>query len=247
MQTMLITALGLQVLAFAIIVFFIRRLLLNDTMRAIDKIRQVEAEVARKEESVRRQIDEHEREFARRQEHLEAELEKKREASEQDLARMQEKIVSDARQQGQAILEQARKSEAKIREELARDVQSQAVGFAGEMLELVISDRVNADLNRAFVSELIDALKEVDSESLHVETSDASFVASHPLDPAQREQLQRVLAEKFELEMEVAEQVDPELLAGLVLKLGTLEIDGSLRSRLAEAATQVKKTAAASM
>ena len=38
------------------------------------------------------------------------------------------------------------------------------------------------------------------------------------------------------------EKVDEDLLAGIILKLGSLEIDGSLLNRYSEAAAEVKKT-----
>ena len=45
---------------------------------------------------------------------------------------------------------------------------------------------------------------------------------------------------KFETKLEVQETIAPELIAGIKIKLGSLEIDGSLRNRFSEAIDQLK-------
>ena len=51
------------------------------------------------------------------------------------------------------------------------------------------------------------------------------------------------LAEKFDVQIKVEEKIQEDLMAGLVFKLGSLEVDGSLLNRYQEAAAEVKKTA----
>jgi F0F1-type ATP synthase delta subunit len=74
-----------------------------------------------------------------------------------------------------------------------------------------------------------------------VDTRDVHFASSHPLSAGQKERLEKLLAEKFNATIEVNEKVQKDLIAGLVFKLGSLEIDGSLSNRLQEAAAEIKK------
>ena len=75
------------------VILVIKRLLWNDTMRAVEKINQVEAEVRKKEEAIRREIEEHERDFARRRNEAEQDLQKHKEQSEKELNQLREKLV----------------------------------------------------------------------------------------------------------------------------------------------------------
>ena len=61
----------------------------------------------------------------------------------------------------------------------------------------------------------------------------------------QKARLERLLAEKFGVQVTVNEEIKEELMGGLVFKLGSLEIDGSLLNRFHEAAAEVKKEARA--
>jgi F-type H+-transporting ATPase subunit delta len=53
-----------------------------------------------------------------------------------------------------------------------------------------------------------------------------------PLEQAHRARLTRTLKAKYEKEVVLEERVNPRILGGLVLQVGDLRIDGSLRTRL---------------
>ena len=100
---------------------------------------------------------------------------------------------------------------------------------------------MNEKLNIAFVDELIGALSEVDETSIHIEANEAQFIASHKQDPAQKARLETLVAQKFGVSLKIEEKVDERLLAGLIIKLGSLEIDGSLLNRYKEGVGELKK------
>lgn len=64
------------------------------------------------------------------------------------------------------------------------------------------------------------------------ETS-ASVVSAKPLSAAQRAALQSALKTSIKREIRMTESVDPSLLGGLVVKVGSRQIDSSLKSKLA--------------
>jgi len=109
------------------------------------------------------------------------------------------------------------------------------------VFKLVFSEKMNEHLNKTFIDELLDALSEVDSSSITVDAGDAQFTSSHPLLAEQKERLEKLLQEKFNVTLKVNEKIQKDLIAGLVFKLGSLEIDGSLTNRLQEAAAEMKK------
>ena len=232
-----------HVVALIALLLIIRKVLLGDTMRAVERVRRVESEVRKKEEAIRREISDHEREFAKKKEEAEAELQKEREKSEKEVGRMRDEALANAREEGEKIIERARNEEQKLKERIETEMEEKAVDYGAEVFKLVFSEKVTADLNKSFIDELLDALEEVDAGSITVDPGEAEFASSHPIDPAQKARLEKLLAEKFGAEVSVKEEIREELLAGLVFKLGSLEIDGSLLNRYREAAAEVKKNA----
>jgi F-type H+-transporting ATPase subunit delta len=61
----------------------------------------------------------------------------------------------------------------------------------------------------------------------------ASVVSARPLSPAQRTALQAALKSSIKREIRMTESVDPSLLGGLIVKVGSRQIDSSLKSKLA--------------
>ncbi len=226
-----------------IILFIVKKTLINDTAHAISRIKQVEAEVRKREEGIKREIEEHEKEFTRKKTEAEEALEKRRQESEKEVATIREKTMASAKEEGDRILAAARKNEEKMRQQIEQEMEEKAVDYGGEIFKLVFTEKMSKELNKEFTEELLDALEEIDSESITVNAADVSFTTSHPFDPDQKKRLKTLLDEKFKDDFKVEETVQEDLMAGMILKLGSLEIDGSLVNRFKEAVKEVKKSA----
>lgn len=224
------------------VVLVIRRLLLSETAQAVNRIKQVETEVRKREEAIRREIDEHEKDFTRKKAEAEADLQKRREDGEKEVFRMRDQVLTDGKKEAERIIDTAKKSEEKIRRQISLEMEEKSVDYALQVFKLVFSEKLNEQLNSAFIDELLDALQEIDASVITIDGNDALFTSSHAMAVPQKTRLEKLLAEKFNVAVKVDEKVDPALLAGLVFKLGSLEIDGSLRNRLQEAAAEVKKS-----
>ncbi len=231
-----------HVVVLVVMLAVIRRMLLGDANRAIARVRDVEAEVRKKEEAIRREIEEHEKEFARKKAEAEEALQRQKEEGQKELAKARDQVLADARKEADKILDQARKNEERYRKQLAQEMEEKMVDHAVQLFGMVFSEKMDAALNEKFIDELLDALAEVDSSNITVDARGAQFTSSHPLSVGQKERLQKLLAEKFNAQVTIDETVQQDLIAGLVLKLGGLEIDGSLRNRLQEAAAEIKKS-----
>jgi len=226
-----------------VIIVVIKKMLLSDTMQAVDRIKQVEGEVRKKEQAIRREIEEHEKEFERQKAESEANLQKKREESEKELVKMKDQVTADAQKEAENIIQQAKKSEEKIKQDIMQKMEEKAVDYGSEIFKLVFTERMNGALNKQFIDELIEALGEMDASNVTIDGSEMEFTTSHPMDPEQKGRLEKLLEEKFKVNVKIEEKIREELMGGIILKLGSLEIDGSLLNRYQEAAAEVKKTA----
>jgi F0F1-type ATP synthase delta subunit len=223
------------------VVLLVRWFLLASARQAVARVRAVEQEVRQREEGLRRDIEEHEREMAERKATTEREIESLQDDAKREAAHFKERAMADAKRDAQKILDQAQANEKKMRDQIARDMEEKAVAYGGKIFHLVFSDVLNAELNALFTSELIDAFNEIEAGTVTVDTPAAHITTSHPLPDAVRERLAAVLREKFHGEATLEESVDASLLAGVSLKMGSLEIDGSLLNRYRDAVHEVQK------
>jgi F0F1-type ATP synthase delta subunit len=237
----LVVILVTQFVVFVVIVVALRKLLLSDTMNAIKRLKSAEADLARKEDMMRQKMEAHEQEFLKKQAAAQEEMDRKRAADEQDLGRLKDRIKAEAKIEADKILGDAQLAKERIREQLVRETSGKAVEYAGELFKMVMSKNIGEKLNVAFVDELIAALADVDETTVSIEAGESEFVASHKLDAVQKGRLEALLAQKFGVTTKINEKIDESLLAGLTIKLGSLEIDGSLLNRYREGVNEIKK------
>jgi len=231
-----------HVFVLAILIIVIKRLLMNDTMQAVKRIQAVEAEVRKKEESIRQEIKEHEKAFAKQKIEAEEILQKHKTQTEKELTRTREQMLTEAKQEADRVMEQARKGEQKLRQKIENEMEQKAVGYGGEIFKLVFGNRVDAELNKQFIEELLDALGDIDGGSITIDSSEGEVMTSQAMDADQKRRLEELLGSTFGTTIKLSERIDPGLLSGLILKLGSLEIDGSLRNRFQEAVGEIIKS-----
>jgi F0F1-type ATP synthase delta subunit len=230
----------IQVAVLVVAVFVLRQILLRDTMKAVTKLREAEGELGKKEEQVRKRIEENETEFRRKSAEVQETLTKTRETMEKDMARSRDALMEEAKKARDRILEDATRNKEKMRQELAREASAKVLEDVGRVYEMVFSAEMGQKLDHAFLDELIAALDEMDGSSITVDADAIEIACSCPLDVAHKERLKALVVSKFNVNLDVRETVIPELIAGIKIKLGSLEIDGSLANRFREAVDQLK-------
>jgi len=224
----------------AVAIVALRQILLRDTMKAVAKLRDAEGELGKKEEQVRKRIEENEAEFRRKSADAQEALNRTRETMEKDMARARETMMEEAKKERDKILDDAARSKERLRQELAREAAAKVLEDAGRVYEMVFSREIGQKLDHAFLDELLAALDEMDGSSITVDATSVEVACSHPLDADHKERIRALVASKFNVSLDVHETVVPELIAGVRIKLGSLEIDGSLSNRFREAIDQLK-------
>lgn len=241
MLQLLLPIIVTHIVVLVVVVVLIKRILLGDTAKAVESVREVEAEIRKKEAGIREQIEEHERVFQQQKLDAEKELEARRAEADKEVAQARDQVLGEARTEADRMVEQAKRNEEKFRQQIAQDMEEKAVLYAGEIFELVLTEKMSEAVDRVFTEELLDALEALDASSITVNADEVDFTAARPIADAQKQRLATLLKEKFQTEIKVQESIDAKLMAGLAFKLGSLEIDGSLSNRMKEAIEEVKK------
>ncbi len=107
-------------------------------------------------------------------------------------------------------------------------------GLTGNLLRLVAKNR------RLFaLAGIIKAFREMAARARGEVT--AEVASAHPLSDAQVAALKSALKDKLGKDVTLQTRVNPALLGGLVVKVGSRMIDTSLRTRLMNVRTQLKE------
>jgi F-type H+-transporting ATPase subunit delta len=73
---------------------------------------------------------------------------------------------------------------------------------------------------------------------------EAQVVSARPLDDAQQESLRRALARRVDADVSLRLEVDPDLIGGVIARIGDLLLDGSVRTQLENLGARLRKGSA---
>ena len=110
----------------------------------------------------------------------------------------------------------------------------------GASTEVRVTSELLVDENRlSLLPALCVALQElVDAEAGRVA---ARVVSARPLDKAAQERIRAALARRVNADIAIDFAVDPELIGGVVARIGDLLLDGSIRTQLEQLGETLKK------
>ncbi len=152
-------------------------------------------------------------------------------------------VESDLDNLGQAIRESADFAELIRNPQISREAAAKAMeGIAGV---LGLSDLTKNFLGVLAGNRRLSALPEIVRAFATIAAAargevTAEVTSAHPLSASQLEALVAKLKEREGKDVKIKASVDPEILGGLVVKIGSRQIDSSIRTRLNSLAQAMK-------
>ncbi len=232
----------IQVLTFGIIIVLLRFVFGSQLRESLKRLQDLHQESLEKEEILNKEIERartlSQTEIARSKDEAKRIIDNAR--------RNAERLAEDARSQAQVqvrkMMAEAVEHVKSLEAEAAATAEEKAVDVAQQLVAETFTGRGSAALHRELVDEFLDELERVESERLRVETQDGIQVtAARPLAEDQRKRLEAILSQKRGEATPLRETEDPGLITGIVLNLGGLVIDGSLKNRMKRALNAVRQ------
>ncbi len=237
---MLIQLFIIQVITFVGLIFVLRLLFYRQLNVALNRLKRLHEENVAKEEKLNKQIEQSR--FER-----ETELSRAKKIAEDTIKSAKEKaekialdIHAQAREQAKKMAEMSKVEQERLKSELLADFEKRAMELAVLMIKTTFTIEGVEVLQHQLISEVIEELKNMDKEKFTVKSSTADIFSVFPLNDEERKDLGRILSEKVETDIEINEFQNPEIIAGLIIQVGALTVDGSLSNRLKRIIPYVK-------
>ena len=232
----------IQIVTFTIILLVLRFVSGTQLKVALKRLQDLHQENLEKEEILNKEIERartlSQGEIARSKDEAKRIIDNARKSA--------ERLADDARGQAQVhvkkMLEEAEDHARALRAEAVATAEEKAVDVAQRLVAETLTGRGAAAVHRELVAEFLDELEKVEAERLRVAAGAGALVASaRPLDEDQRRRLEKILEEKRGAAIPVHETEDPALVTGVVLNLGGLVVDGSLKNRIRKALQALRR------
>ena len=238
---MLIQLLIIQVITFIGLLFLLRLLFHKQLGTAVTRLKRLHEENLAKEEELKKELEairlERDKELERAKQEADKIIKEARAKSE----KVSGNIESEAKKQAQEFAERTKADLEKMERDLAKKYLDEAIEASMDILKTVFSEQSQEALGHQLISELISEVKNLGDDKFSVKSKEAKVASAYPLTSAEKEKLAHILSAKTGLSVELKETKDPGLIAGLVIQMGALTIDGSLRNKLKKIVPYLKK------
>ena len=234
----------IQVITFGLLVYLLRHLLYRQVTHSVARLEQLYQENLRREEELKKAKGETEQalkaEMAQRRE----EMRRLRAEAEGEVHRIKEEAQAKAKEEAERIVAEAVSGEERMRARLISEGEAKAVDLAFEILKRIFSTRVAEAVHHHLIDGLIEEIQELDGQRLQTDIETAEVRIPFPLTQDQRGTLNQVLSSKIGRRIILKESNDRDIIAGMIVHLDHLVLDGSLQNKLKGVMAHVRESLA---
>ena len=223
---------SIQVVTFVVIVLFLWWLLQANITRAIKRLQVLNQQNMEKEKILKEEIERAKKEASVEIEKGKSLAEQMREETRQEAEKFREDTIGKSKDEARRIIDSAIKDGKRKQEELIHEMQNHSIDIAAEMVRYILSDRNMENLHVQLVDELTQDIQGLDQRHFDIKDSVAELISAIALQERQKEKLMSVLSSKLGRTVTLNVTHNPEIVSGLIIKMGALIIDGSIKNKL---------------
>jgi len=238
---LLIKALVLGCIVTAVLGFILIKFLSRTTEGAVSRLNRETEQVRSKQSELNGKIKEANEELVKRRAEADELVLKMKEEAAQKAKEEREKIVTKARQDSEQIIAKAQRTKDDIRAVLEQEMELKAVDFATLVLKEILSDKGAGAFNHVLIDEFLENLEEVDMDMISADVNSLDVVTSTTLSDQHKNKLADIVKKKLGRSVSINASVDKKIIAGIILKFGSLSLDGGLKHLLEDQEVDVKE------
>lgn len=237
----MIEILIVQIIAFVGLVTLLRWMFTRHVTASVQRLEQLYRENLKREHELKQRLQQVEKECQQKVQDAEHQAKTLMAAGRLEADKARAELLQEARMESERLIQEAHERRDEIRRELEQGVDRKAVQLAGDAVRFVLTTQVEEGLHGQLVDQLLQEMAGLEQVRLDASSAKAEVATAMPLKPEQKTRLQAILAEKAGRPVEIVEQLDDTVIAGMTVRLDNLILDGSLRNKLRDAVAYVRK------
>src|SRR2546428_510387 len=222
----------IQVITFVVLAVLLHQFLYRQVTRSLGRLQQLYQENREREEALKRRREETEQEIRTTTARHHEEIGRLRAEAEAGTQKMQEERLAQAKEEGQRIVAEAEAKRERMRASLGSEMEEKAVGLASDIIRRVLSAQVAQGIHQQLVDELVEARRKSDGPRPELDADKVEVVVPFPLTQTQHERLSTIFSSRMGRSVKIHETIDAEIVAGMVVRLENVVLDGSLKTKV---------------
>jgi F-type H+-transporting ATPase subunit delta len=210
----------------------LRQFLYKQNSQALERLQQLYQENLKREEDLKNAQEAADQELKEKIAQHNEEIKNLKTAGEVDVQKMHEEILAKAKKEADKIVAEAEGKREQIKASLVSEMEEKALVLAFDIIGQIFTDQVAQGIHHQLTNEFIEEIEKSDGERMQLNVETAEISAPYPLTQDQEENLRNILSTKMGRSVSIKGTIDQEIVAGMVVRLENLVLDGSLRNKL---------------
>jgi F0F1-type ATP synthase membrane subunit b/b' len=237
MVIIIVSMIAIIVILFVGMVMFLQKFFNREVTSATSHLDSLISETSAKEEEVKKQYEEAKRQSQEIISNAQKDAAIQKENILKAVAEEKAKIIDEAHAKADEVIKQADNARLALLDELQQKISERAIVKAQELLQEVLPEDFRKEVHARWVSDIIaNSFTQLDRLRVPQGLGEVKVVCAFSLNDQEKSSLKLKLKEKLGFEVKLLEETDPSLICGLVVNIGSLILDGSLKFKIQGAA-----------
>jgi len=236
---LIVQFLVLTTVVSGVLIFFLKKILFDSTQGAVNRLNRETEEVRKKQTELNEKIKLANEELVKRRSEADDLVAKMKLDAEEKATAEREKILNKARADAEEIITKAQNTKDDMRKALEKEMRLKAIDYSVLVLDDILMEKAKAAFNETLIEDFIESLEKVDMGMITGET--AEVIVSLPLGDRLKTALKDNIKGKLGRDVQLNISEDKSIISGIVLRFGSLSLDGSLRNMMAEKGVEIKE------
>ncbi len=237
---LIVSMLVMMVVIFGGLILVLRKVLSQNVTMATRHLEQLNDDYTQKEEGLKRQLDDVRQKSEEIIRKAQEEAAQARAQMMKDAEAQKVKLLQETHTQAEELMQQADKSRQMLLDDIKDRIAKEAVDKACELIQETLPEQFKFKVHEHWMEELMESgFAQLERLKIPEDIKEVKITCAFALNEGQHKSLTQKLKEALGKDITLKEEIDPRVVAGFIIHIGSLVLDGSLKHKIQERARNV--------
>jgi F-type H+-transporting ATPase subunit b len=226
----------LQIANFLIMTYILARFLFKPLKEMLNKRARYATKAMDEAEQAKRQAEALKQEYEKKANNIDAEFAALKNEARIVIDQTRQQMLQEAYEEIEAMRARAHEEIEQQRAQALRIHRSKIGDIVAALVQRMMEDILNPQMHQAYLDAFLNQMRSVQLDGRisnnGEKTIPAEIITTIPLEPESERQIRATLETAVDYPLDLTYRVDPDLIAGAMVRLGDTLIDGSLQGQI---------------
>lgn len=234
---LIVSMVVMMVVIFGGLILVLRKVLSQNVSLATRHLEELNDDYTKKEMDLKRQIEDVRQKAEEIVHNAQEEAAQAKAQMMKDAEAQKAKLLQETHTQAEDLMRQADKSRQMLLDEINGRIAKEAVDKACELIQETLPEQFKLKVHEHWMEELMESgFAQLERLKIPEDIKEVKITCAFALNEGQRKSLTKKLREALGRDMTLKEEVNPRVVAGFIIHIDSLVLDGSLKHKIQERA-----------